>query len=121
MTLRNHPKMKWQGQPVWNPSTWSWMTTIAGDKNDRTDGIDQYGKLISVRQFTEPKNGAALEVLVGFEKAVFSAVLRLDEAAAIADLFTVLDSLHGYSLAQIGELELLRSSSRIAAKQPQYC
>jgi hypothetical protein len=120
MTLRNHPKMKWQGEPVWNPSTWSWLTTIGGGETGPTDGIDRHGKLMRVRQFTEHTSGAAIEILVGFEKAVYSAVIRLDEAEAIADLFTLLDSLHGYSLVQIGEVDLSHSS-RILAKGPQYC
>jgi hypothetical protein len=98
------------------------MTAFGGEKNGSTDGIGRCGHLISVRQFTESQKGsAAIEVLVGFEKAVFSTVIRLDEPAAVADLFTLLDSLHGYSLAHIGDLELLRSSSRIVAKQPESC
>jgi hypothetical protein len=118
MSLRSHPKMIWQGEPVWNPSSWSWMTTIGTAASASSEGIEKYGKLKSVRQFSDHKGVAAIELIVGFEKAAFSAVIRLDDAAAIADLYTVLGCLHGYSLQQIGDLELTRSP-RILAKYPQ--
>jgi hypothetical protein len=97
------------------------MTTIDQGETGPTDGIERHGKLLNVRQFNEHNDGAAIEILVELQKAVYSTVLRLDESAAIADLFTLLDGLHGYSLAQIGEVELSRNTSRIIAKEPQSC
>jgi hypothetical protein len=118
MNLRTHPKMKWQGQPAWNPASWSWMTTIEIGASRSSEGIESYGKLISVRQFPEKNGGAALELLVGFEKAVYSAVIRLDDSSAIPDLFAVLDSLHGHSLKEIGNIQLANVSSRIVEEKP---
>jgi hypothetical protein len=110
--------MAWQGQPAWNPSSWSWTTTIEPRDDGSAEGIEQYGKLRSARQFSEKNGGEAIEILVDFEKAVHSAVIRLDDPAAIADLFTLLDGLQGYSLNEIGEVEL-SESSRITVKQAQ--
>jgi hypothetical protein len=120
MTLRTHPKMRWQGQPAWTPSSWAWTTTIEPRRDGSAEGIEQYGKLRSVRQFSENNGGEAIEILVDFEKAVYSAVIRLDDPAAVADLFTVLGGSQGYLLSEIGEVEL-SGSSRITAKQAQSC
>jgi hypothetical protein len=110
--------MIWQGQPVWTPSSWSWMTTIGTAASASSEGIEKYGKLKSVRQFSDRQTGAAIELIVGFEKAAFSAVIRLDDPTAIPDLYRVLGYLNGYSLQQIGDLEVAHSS-RISAKDPQ--
>jgi hypothetical protein len=116
MTLQTHPKMRWQGQPAWDPSSWSWTTTIEPRDAGRAEGIEERGRLRSVRHFSEKNGGEAIEILVDFEKAVYSAVIRLDEPAAIAGLVTVLGGLQGYSLKEIGEVEL-SESSRITARQ----
>jgi hypothetical protein len=116
MTLRTHPKMTWQGKPVWDPSSWAWMSTIQLEANRSTDGIERSGRLISVRPFNEKNGNGAIEILVGFEKAIFSAVIRLDDPAAIPDLIRILDSLHGYCLKEIGNIELARFTSRIVTK-----
>jgi hypothetical protein len=116
MTLRTHPKMTWQGQPVWNPASWAWMTTLQVEANCSIDGIEKFGRLISVRPFNEKNGNGAIEILVGFERAVFSAVIRLDDPAAIPDLMRILDSLHGSCLKEIGNIELARFTSRIVAK-----
>jgi hypothetical protein len=108
----------WQGKPVWDdPCSWGWITTIYGSATS-VQGIEKSGRLKSVRPFQEKDGGAALELLVGFEKAVFSTVIRLDDSAAISDLFKVLDSLHGYSLKEIGDLRVLESPQIIAQKVP---
>lgn len=96
------------------------MTTIELGASSSSEGIENYGTLISVREFPEKSGSSALELLVGFEKAVFSAVIRLDDPSAIPGLFAVLDSLHGYSLKQIGSVRLANFSSRIVAKQPEF-
>jgi hypothetical protein len=108
--------MTWQGKPVWDPSSWAWMTTIQLEANRSTDGIERFGRLISVRSFDENNGNRAIEILVGFEKAVFSAVIRLDDAGAIPDLIKILDSLHGFCLKEIGNIELARFTSRIVVK-----
>ena len=79
MTLRTHPKMTWEGKSVWDdPSSWGWITTIYGSATS-VQGIEKSGRLISVRPFSDKHRGAAIELLVGFEKAVFSTVIRLDD------------------------------------------
>jgi hypothetical protein len=91
------------------------MTTIQLETNRSSDGIERFGRLISVRPFNE-KNTPAIELLVGFEKAVFSAVIRLDDPAAIPDLIKILDSVNGFSLREIGNVQLARFTSRIVPK-----
>lgn len=92
------------------------MTTVEVEANGSTEGIERFGRLISARPFAEKNAGAAIELLVGFEKAVFSAVIRLDDPAAIPDLCKILDSFHGHSLREIGNTELARIPSRITVK-----
>ena len=104
----------WQGKPVWVPSAWTWITI--GVNAVQPPGISRGSRLKSVRQFPDKKAGAAIELLVGFKKAIFSTVIRLDDAAAVNDLFKILDSLHGYSLETIGKTPVARLSSQIVAK-----
>jgi hypothetical protein len=92
------------------------MTTIELESNRSSDGIERLGRLISVRPFNEKHGNAAIEILVSVEKAVFSAVIRLDDPAAIPGLITILDSLYGYSLKEIGNIQLARFTSRVVAK-----
>jgi hypothetical protein len=106
--------MTWAGKPVWDdPSSWGWITTIYGSPTS-VQGIEKSGRLVSVRPFSDKDGGAAIELLVGFEKAVFSTVIRLDDSAAISDLFKVLDSLHGYSLKEIADVPVVDSPQIIA-------
>jgi hypothetical protein len=108
--------MIWQGKPAWDPSSWTWMTTIELESNRSPDGIERLGTLVSVRPFNEKNGNAAIEILVSVEKAVLSAVIRLDDPAVIPDLIGILDSLYGYSLKEIGNIPLSRLTSRIVAK-----
>ena len=101
-TLLNDPKMLWQGNPVWDPYSWSWATagvTAAGE------GSEKGFRLLSVHDFPEKDGGSALRVLVGLGRTSFSTVLRLDDAAGIPKLFRKLSALKGFSLKEIGEVE----------------
>jgi hypothetical protein len=109
--------MTWHKKPVWDPAAWRWMTTMEGEETESTEAIDRLGHLISVRSFTEKNRGAAIEILVDFEKKVHSAVIRLDDPTAIPDLVKVLESFRGYSLREIGNAELANLSSRIMLKR----
>jgi len=81
----------------------------------------EYGRLISVRLFFGKNGGPTIEPFVGCEKAIFSTVIRLDDPEAVADLFNVLDSLHGHSLKEILRLKKSDSSTarRFSPRQPQ--
>ncbi|HWO41376.1 MAG TPA: hypothetical protein VNO43_06190 [Candidatus Eisenbacteria bacterium] len=116
MRLRTHPKITWQNKAAWEPASWSWMSTIESGTNQAAGEIERRGRLISVRAFKDKKSGAAIELLVGFEKAVFSAVMRLDDPGVVPDLLKILESLHGCSLLEIGNAELARISSRPVLK-----
>jgi hypothetical protein len=92
------------------------MTTIDLESNRSSEEIERSGTLMSVRPFHEKNGNAAIEIVVSVQKAVFSAVIRLDDPAVIPDLIGILDSLYGYSLKEIGNIPLARLTSRIVAK-----
>jgi hypothetical protein len=104
LPLRSHPKMTWQGKPLWNPSSWPWVITIGATVS--VEGIDEAGRLVTARQCREKDGGNAIELLVGFEHARFSTVIRLDDPEAIPDLFKRLNPLRGFTLKEIGDIEL---------------
>jgi len=114
--LRTHPKITWQNKAAWEPASWSWMSSIEREASGAAEGFERHGRLISVRAFKDKKSGAAIELLVGFEKAIFSAVMRLDDPAVVPDLLKILESLQGCSLLEIGNAELARISSRLVLK-----
>jgi hypothetical protein len=100
--LLTDPKMLWQGNPVWDPYSWSWATagvTVAGE------GSEKGFRLLSVHDFPEKAGGAALQVRVALGRTCFSTVLRLDDASGIPKLFKKLHALQGFSLKEIGEME----------------
>ena len=101
-TLRTDAKMEWQGNPVWDPYSWSWATAGATTVNE---GCEKDLRLLSVHDFPEKDGGPALQVLIGLEKMCFSTILRLDDDAGIPKLFKKLQALRGYSLEEIGEVE----------------
>lgn len=102
--LRMHPKMTWQGEPLWNPSSWPWVVTIGVTVS--VEGIEEEGRLVTARLCREKNGGSAIEILVGFEGARFSTVIRLDDPAAIHALFKNLNPLRGFTLKEIGDIEL---------------
>jgi hypothetical protein len=104
MTLRTDPRITWRGKPAWNPSSWDWITTVDGKPVAR--GIERHGRLVSVRSFEDSNGHAAIEILVRIKNVVYSAVVRLDDVRIASDLFTLLDSLHGWSLKEIGDMQL---------------
>lgn len=115
MTVRTHPKMIWQGKPLWNPSSWSWVTIGA---TASAEGIEKRGRLITARQFSRKTGGAAIELLVGFEGAHYSAVIQLDDPESIPALHKKLEPLRGFSLQEIGNLELDLERKRQKAPLP---
>jgi hypothetical protein len=104
LSLRSHPKMTWEGKPLWNPSSWPWVITIGATVS--VEGIEEAGRLVTARQCREKDGGNAIELLVGFERARFSTVIRLDDSAAIPGLFKRLNPLRGFTLKEIGDIEL---------------
>lgn len=101
-TLRTDPKMEWQGNPVWDPYSWSWATAGVTTVNE---GCKKDLWLLRVHDFPEEDGAAALQIIIGLEKTCFSTVLRLDDVAGIPRLFKKLQALLGYSLKEIGEVE----------------
>ena len=101
-TLLTDPKMVWQGNPVWDPYSWTWATvgvTAAGE------GIEKDFRLLSVDDFPERDGGSSLQVLIGLGRTSFSTVLTLDDAAGIPELFKKLRAVQGFSLKEIGEID----------------
>src|ERR1043166_6529717 len=103
MQLRTNPKLKWQGQPVWDPPSWSWVHTVG---LPAAPGVIQQGKLVSARPFSDGTGTAAIELTVAFEGVICSTLLRLDDSALIPLLSEQLKELRGFTLKQIGEMEL---------------
>ena len=101
-TLLTDPKMLWQGNPVWDPYSWSWATagvTAIGES------IEKGFRLLSVDDFPEKDGGSSLQILIGLGRTSFSTVLRLDDAAGIPELFKKLRAVQGFCLKEIEEME----------------
>jgi len=103
MQLRTNPKLKWQGKPVWDPPSWSWVHTVG---LPAAPGVIQQGKLVSARPFSDGTGTAAIELTVAFEGVSCSTLLRLDDSTFIPMLSEQLKELRGFTLKQIGEMEL---------------
>ena len=69
-------------------------------------GVIQQGKLVSARSFADRGSVAAIELTVAFEGVMCSTLLRLDDPALILSLSEQLNELRGFTLKQIGEMEL---------------
>jgi hypothetical protein len=70
------------------------------------EGIEEAGRLVTARQCREKDGGNAIELLVSLEHARLSVVIRLDDPAAIPALFKRLNPLRGFTLKEIGDIEL---------------
>jgi len=103
MQLRANPKLKWQGNPIWDPPSWSWVHTIG---LPTSPNLIHRGKLISARTFADRGGVAAIELTVAFEGVKCSTVLRLDNPALVTSFSEQLKKLRGFTLKQIGEMEL---------------
>ena len=103
MQLQRHPKLKWQGNPLWDPPSWNWVHTIGTPV--APDAI-QEGKLVNARPFADRNGVSAIELTVAFKGVTCSTLLRLDNSAAIPKLSEQLNELRGFTLKQIGTMEL---------------
>ena len=103
MKLRTNPKLKWQGNPVWDPSSWSWVHTIG--LNTSPSGVED-GKLVNARFFTDNDRVAVIELSVAFEGLRCSTLLRLDDSSSIVSLSKQLNALRGFTLKEIGDMDI---------------
>src|ERR1043166_142006 len=101
--LRDHPDIKWRGQPVWDPPSWRW---IHGTGLSTQPSSVENGKLVNARPFKDQNGIAAIELSVAFESVTCSTLLRLDNAKAVARLSHELNQLRGFTLKQNGTIEV---------------
>jgi hypothetical protein len=103
MRLQESQKFLWQGKPFWNPSAWTWVHTFG--RTGHPDRIEK-ARLATARPFTDKDGTAAIELSVALERTRFSTLLRLDDSAGIPRLSKQLNALRGFTLKEIGEMEI---------------
>ena len=103
MRLRNNPKLRWNAEPLWDPASWKWVYSVGVPT---VPGSIADGKLASARAFSDSEGIPAIELTVSFNRTMCSTILRLDDAASTTRFAQQLNELRGFTLKQIGEMDI---------------
>lgn len=101
MRLRDHPRLRWRGLPVW-PPPW------AGAREPGTTvPVGEQGLLREVQLLEAfPPIPARLSLGIEYEGRRFTGVLFVDDADFLARLYDTLRRCLGRPLHEIGDLEI---------------
>jgi len=99
MELREHPLLSYRGLASW-PPVWLW---VDGQEDKKPKG--EIGKLREVRlSIIEPPNKCFL--LINYEGATYIGCLLINDLAFCAQMAELLQGYYGYSIRDIGGLDL---------------
>lgn len=101
MRLRDHPKLRWRGSPVW-PPPW------AGPREPGTTGpIGEQGVLREAQLLgAVPPIPARLALVIEYEGRRFTGVLFVDDADFLVRLHETFRGYLGRPIPEIGSLEV---------------
>ena len=102
MKLREHPLLSYRGIPSW-PAVWLWT-----DGQEDKKPIREVGTLSEVRlSLIEPRTNVSLSSIL-MRQSIWACLL-INDLAFCAQIAQLLQGYYGYSIRDIGDIDLSRT------------